>query len=460
MSRFSKLHFPNAPQIVTPPPGPKAKGLLEKQKAIESKAVLYPLSIPLVLDEAKGATVRDVDGNTYIDFFAGIAVANFGHSNPYILDRVKAQLDKLTHALDFPNNPRCELVEKLINIAPGGLKGCSKVLFGGPTGSDAVEGAIKLAKYYTRRYCFIAFEGSYHGQTAMSLTLSSTRKFKEPYVPLVAEIHFLPYPYCYRCVFNLEYPKCSFQCVNYVEHVLDDPYSGIPKPAAIIVEPIQGEGGIVVPPDEFLSRLRDVASKYDVLLIVDEIQTGFGRTGKMFACEYSNITPDIVTMAKAIGGVGLPLSAVVYSERLDVWGPGAHLGTFRGHVLAMAAGAAAIDFILENDLLAHAKRMGERILNGLRDLAKSSKYIGEVRGKGLMVGVEFVKDKESKKPWKEIVDKIQIECFKRGLIVWKAGHYGNILRLLPPLVVTEELVDKGLEIISDTVQYVEKSFSS
>jgi len=454
--KFSGLHFPEAPKIVVEPPGPKSKQLLDKQRELESKAVLYPLAIPLALEASKGATVKDVDGNIYIDFFGGIAVLSVGHSNPVVLKAVREQEEKLIHALDFPTTPRIKLAEKLVEISPGGLKGNSKVLFGGPTGSDAVEAAIKLAKYNSKRIGVIAFEGSYAGQTEMSLALSSTKKFKERYVPLAPETHFVPYAYCYRCAFGLRHPECDLQCVKYVGHVLEDPYSGIVKPAAIIAEPVQGEGGIVVPPEGWLSELKRVCEENEVLLIVDEIQAGLGRTGKMFACEHWNTTPDIMTIAKALGGIGLPLSACIYNKKLDTWEPGAHLGTFRGHVLAMAAGLAAINYMQENKLPEHAEKMGRRIRKQLDDLAEESKHIGEVRGKGLMIGVEFVKSKENKQPWKEIVDKVQMKCFQRGLLIWKAGHYANVARFLPPLVITEELVDKGITIFVDAVKEVER----
>ena len=455
---FKEMHYSEAPKIVVSPPGPKAKALLEKQRNFEGKAVLYPLSIPFVPDEAMGATVKDVDGNIYIDLYAGIAVANFGYSNPYIVEATVKQLKKMVHTLDFPSEPREMLAEKIVSIAPGAMRGNSKVLFGGPTGSDAVEAAIKLAKWITKKRAIIAFEGCYHGQTAMALNLSSGRKFKDPYVPLAPEVHFAPYAYCYRCPFKLEYPNCGVRCVDYVEHLLEDPYSGIPSPAAIIVEPIQGEGGIIVPPEEFLSRLRRIADKYDVPLIIDEIQCGMGRTGKWWACEYSNVTPDIMTIAKAIGALGLPLSAIVYKKELDIWSPGAHLGTFRGHILAMAAGAAAIEFAEKHNLLDHVVKLGEESLKFLKDLAEESKYIGEARGKGLMLAIELVKDKDSKEPNPNVASKIQKEAFKKGIIVWKAGHYANVIRLLPPLVITKELMFKGLEILRDVIKDVERRY--
>jgi len=457
--KFSSLNIRGAPKILVEPPGPRAKELLKLQGELEGSPVLYPHSIPLVPELARGATIQDVDGNLYIDLFAGIAVLNFGHSNPYILEKVKKQLEKLIHTLDFPTAPRLELVKRLVKVAPGELKDNAKVIFGGPTGSDAVEAAIKLAKYYTKRHGIIAFEGSYHGQTSASLAISSTKKFKDPFLPLISEVHFLPYAYCYRCVFDLKYPKCNLQCAKYIEHILEDPYSGLSKPAAIIVEPVQGEGGIIVPPNDFLVKLRDITRKYDILLIVDEIQTGFGRTGKIFASEYSGISPDIMTVAKAIGGIGLPLSAVIYNKKFDVWESGAHLGTFRGHVLAMVAGAAAIDFMLENDLTTHVEKIGNMVLNMFKDLSRDVEYIGDVRGKGLMIGVEFVKDRETKEPFKELLNEVQINCFKRGVLVWKAGHYGNVLRLLPPLVITEDLMQKSLDIIEDTILDISKEYN-
>jgi len=451
--RFSELHFSPAPKILVEPPGPKAKELLKKQLEIEGKAaVIYPYQIPLAIDSALGATIKDVDGNTYLDFVGGIAVMNVGSANPTVLKAVEKQQSKLVHALDFPNTNRIELIQKLREIAPGNLKGKMKITFGGPTGSDAVEAAIKCAKFNTKRYGFIAFTGSYHGQTTFTQALSSSTKYKKDNIPTVPEVHFVPYPYCYRCAFGTFYPDCDLQCLKYLEDVITNPYSGVVKPAAVITEAIQGEGGIIVPPDEWLLELRKICSKNDVLLIVDEIQTGFARTGKMFACEHSGVTPDIMTIAKAIGGIGYPLSACCYDERLDTgW---AHMGTFRGNVIAMTAGLRAVKFMQEHRLAEYASEMGEKILKQLTDLADESKYIGEVRGKGMMIGIEFVKNKNNKIPYGEIVKDIRIKCFKKGLITWTSGL--STIRLLPPLVITEEQIDKGLEILANAIKEAEK----
>jgi len=389
----------------------------------------------------------------YIDFFGGSGVLNVGHCNPEVLEAVKEQEKLLIHALDFPTRPRIELMKKLLEIAPGELRNNAKAFFGGPTGSDAVEAAAKLAKYSTGRHGFLAFEGAYHGMTAGALSLSSGKKFKENFVPLLPEIHFAPYAYCYRCAFGNEFPDCGLQCARYVEHLLDDPHSGIVDPAAIMIEAIQGEGGSIVPPDDYLRELRRICNDYSVLLIIDEIQAGLGRTGRMFACEHSNTTPDIMTISKAIGGIGYPLCR----RDLDKWTSGAHIGTFRGQCVAMAAGLAALNFMERNDLPSHAAKLGSHMLERLQVLMDESRYIGDVRGKGLMVGIEFVKDKKTKKPADAVAREVRKQCYMRGLIVELGGHYSNVVRFLPPLVLTEELADKGLHVFNEAVKDTERN---
>lgn len=455
-TNLAELHFPGAPLIQSGLPGPKAGEFLEAQQELESSAYKYSRTLPFVPQEARGATIKDLDGNIFIDFFAGIGVVNVGHSNPQVLATAQAQEEQLIHSLDFPAPPRVELMRKLGEIAPQGLRGQAKVMFGAPSGSDAVEGAIKLAKHYTGRHTLIAFSGSYHGQTSGALALSSGRGFKEEYLPLLPDVHFAPYPYCYRCSFKQNRESCGLLCLNYLAELLRDPYSGVVKPAAIIVEPIQGEGGVIVPPDDFLPELRRLADEEEIPLIVDEIQTGFGRTGRMFACEHGQVTPDIMTLAKSLGGIGYPLAAVLYHEKLDTVKPGGHMGTFRGYLAAMAAGAAAIDFMLENKLTEHATRLGESLLAELRKLQEEIIQIGEIRGKGLFIALELVKDRETKEPYPELVQAVQRRCFERGLLVWSAGHFGNVLRMMPPLVITKELAMKGLEIFSQTMRELAK----
>jgi diaminobutyrate-2-oxoglutarate transaminase len=406
----------------------------------------------MAIRRARGATVEDVDGNRYIDFFGGAGVMNVGHSNPRVVDAVKSQVDALTHALDFPNPSRRQLVETLAALVPRSL---TRFLFGGPTGSDAVESAVKLAKYTSGRYPLIAFEGSYHGMTAGALSLCSGRPFKEDFLPLLPEVHFVPYAYCYRCAFGKDPSTCELECAEYLDHVLEDPHSGVGMPAAVIVEAIQGEGGSIVPPEGFIARVREICDRHGVLLIADEVQAGFCRTGKMFSFEHSGTVPDIVTMSKALGGIGLPISGIAYKEELDSWPPGKHIGTFRGNVCAYAAGAAAIDFMTENGLADHALKLGGLILSALKELESDSAIVGEARGKGLMLGVELVEDKATKKPAPELAKGLRTACHRRGLLIEIGGHYNNVARFLPPLIVTEELAMKGLDVFADAVREVE-----
>lgn len=451
---FADLSFRDAPSIRTPPPGPRSQELLDYQRTHEASVVSYPRGLPMALCQAKGATVADVDGNVYIDFFGGAGVMAVGHANPQVTDAIIQQVGRLTHTLDIPSPPRRQLAERVLSLLPSAV---NRLLFGGPTGSDAVEAAVKLAKFNTGRHAMIAFEGAYHGMTAGALSLSSGRAFKQGIGSLLPEVHFTPYAYCYRCPFKRTPDTCALECADYLERRLDDPHSGVTPPAAVIVEPIQGEGGSIVPPPEFLARVRAICDKHEVLLIADEIQSGFCRTGRMFAFEHSGIVPDIVTMGKALGGAGFPLSAVAYKEALNTLPPGLHIGTFRGNVAAFAAGAAALDFMQSNNLAEHAATVGHEMLTALAELERSSSIVGEVRGKGLMLGVEFVHDRTTKQPAPDVATSVRTLCHQRGVLIEIGGHYSNVARFLPPLVVTRELAMKGTEIFIECVKEVEVS---
>ena len=451
---FQDLSFADAPLIKVTPPGPRSKEYLDHQSRRESSAVSYPKGMPMAFRRAKGSTVEDVDGNIYIDFFAGAGVMAVGHSNPEVIEAIQKQLVELTHALDFPNPSRWALVEALIEILPQGL---SRVFFGGPTGSDAVESAVKLAKYNTGRYPMIAFQGSYHGMTAGALSLCSGLSFKEDFLPLIPEVHFVPYAYCYRCALGKQPESCDIDCARYLDFILDDPHSGVGKPAAVIIEAIQGEGGSIVPPEQFLPRIREICDKYDVLMIDDEIQAGFCRTGAMFACDHTGTIPDIMTMSKSLGGLGLPISAIAYREELNTFPKGKHIGTFRGNVVACAGGVAALGFMIRNELAEYSLKLGELMLSMLKEIEKDSGIVGEARGKGLMLGVEFVKDKATKEPAPELATSVRTLCHRRGLLIEIGGHYSNVARFLPPLILTEELAKKGIEILADSVREAERS---
>ncbi len=454
--KLSSLNYKDAPKIVTTPPGPKSQEVLQRQKSFEGSAVSYPKGIPVAFKDAKGATLRDVDGNIYIDFFGGAGVLGAGHLNPSILSAIRKQEEHLIHTLDLATNVREELSEKLIRSAPGTLMRNAKVIFGGPTGSDAVEAAVKLAKYNSNATTMLSFEGGYHGMTGNALAVTANTFFKKHYMPMGQSVQFLPYAYCYRCPFDLEHPNCDLACAKYIDHVLSDPGSGVCDVAGLIIEPIQGEGGSIVPPDGFLREIRKITEEHSIPLIADEIQAGLGRTGNLFSCEGTGITPDIITMSKALGGgIGFPLSGIMYKKELDIWHPGAHIGTFRGFLPAMAGGIAYLDFLKEKNILQHVTALGDHILKRLKEIEEKCKIIGEVRGRGLMLGIEIVQDKHTKQPAKDMAEEIRLEAAKKGIIIEVGGHYHNVVRLLPPLVLTKELADKGVNVLENALKTIE-----
>jgi diaminobutyrate-2-oxoglutarate transaminase len=453
---FDELHFEPAPALAGEVPGPGSREMLAEQDELESSARSYPRSVPVAIEAGRGATMRDVDGNTFIDFFGGAGVLNVGHNHPAVMRAASEQQEKLVHALDFPTKPKLRLMRKLKSLLPGSLRERARFHFGGPTGSDAIEAALKLTHAHTGRDAVIAFQGSYHGMTNGALSVTSDVGFGGS---AVSPVHFMPYPYCYRCPLGLKPDSCEMACARLLDTSLEDPHSGIPLPAAILIEPIQGEGGTIVPPDGYLSEVRRIAHKHEVPLICDEIQTGFARTGKMFAVEHDGVTPDVMTLSKALGGIGYPLSCIAYDSELDGWKPGAHIGTFRGHQVAMAAGFAAIEFMQEVDLPEHAAMLGELTLGLLREAQDTLPSIGDVRGRGLMIGIELVKDRDTKEPWPEMAAQVRSECFRRGVIIEVGGHFGNVARFLPPLVITRELLLTGVEIFVESVHAAEEALA-
>jgi diaminobutyrate-2-oxoglutarate transaminase len=455
-NNFEELHFEPAPALSGEVPGPRSREMLAEQDELESSARSYPRSIPVAIEEGRGATMRDVDGNTFIDFFGGAGVLNVGHNHPAVARAATEQQEKLVHALDFPTRPKLRLMRRLKELLPGRLRESARFHFGGPTGSDAIEAALKLTRGHTGRDAVIAFQGSYHGMTTGALSVTSDVGLGGP---TASPVHFMPYPYCYRCPLGLKPDSCEMACARLLDTSLEDPHSGIPKPAAVLIEPIQGEGGTIVPPDGYLSEVRRITRKHDVPLICDEIQTGFARTGKMFACEHDGVTPDVMTLSKALGGIGYPISCIAYDAEFDDWKPGAHIGTFRGHQVAMAAGFAAIEFMQEVDLAGHAAALGELTLGLLREVQDTLPSVGDVRGRGLMIGIELVKDRDTKEPWPEMAAQIRTECFRKGVIIEVGGHFGNVARFLPPLVITRELLLTGVEIFVESVHEAEQALA-
>jgi 2,4-diaminobutyrate 4-transaminase len=449
---LQELSFEDAPRIVVKPPGPKSKELLTQQSTLETKAVVYSKAFPIAIDSAKGSTIKDVDGNLFIDWVSGICVLNLGHNNPFVTAAVKSQIERIWHALEIPTEARVHFLEKLHSVLPGRLRGNAKVLLT-VTGGDACEAAISLAKHVTGRNTIVAFGGSYHGVHQGIISLTSDRHYLESAHIVRSGAFHLPYPYSYRFPLPVERSGDEGKVVlRYLEDLLVDEHSGLDRPAGILVEPVQGEGGYIVPPDDFLPGLRDIADRFQIPLIIDEVQTGFGRTGKFWGCEVTDTSPDIMCVSKSVGA-GIPLSLIAYKKEYDETVPEAfHLGTYRGNPLAMAAGAASIDYIRNSNLLNHVSRLGEKARAKFAEIAASSKNVGEVRGVGFMIGNEIVESKQTKTPSKQTAVRIRKDMFENGLLMHTCGHYGNVLRFMAPLVISENLLDRGMEIYAKAVK--------
>lgn len=459
---LKKYHFSENAKIVSPAvPGLKSMELLMKQEEMESNNRSYPRGIPIAFDKAKGANITDVDGNMYIDFFSGCGVLNFGHNNPDILADISKYPNAILQAMDFPTKIKIDFMEKLLASLPKEMQGKCKINFGGPTGSDAVESAMKLAKIYTKRNGIISFQGSYHGMTMGALSVTSASSKRECISNLDTDVQFMPYCSQYRCPMKCnKNGNCKFECINFFQNSLENPYSGINKPAAIIIEPIQGEGGTYIPKDGWLEKIVDIARRNDVLVIFDEIQSGFYRTGKLFSFEHTNAIPDIITMSKGIGGIGLPLSLILFKKELDVWKPGTHIGTFRGNQMAMMAGSSAMKLAKKLDIETHVKEVGKIMHERLDGIEEKFDFIGDVRSKGMMFGVEYVKNKESREPNSKLAKEIRTLCYKNGLLVEIGGYHDNVVRFLPPLVITENIAKNGLDIFEMANSLAEKNIKS
>ncbi|MBD1833094.1 aspartate aminotransferase family protein [Cyanobacteria bacterium FACHB-472] len=444
-------------------PGPLSQRYLNRQTQRESNARTYPRRIPIAISEAKGIYVKDADGNLYFDCLAGAGTLALGHNHPVVLEAMRGVLDENLplHTLDLTTPVKDQFVEELFASLPPAFAQNARIQFCGPSGADAVEAAVKLVKTATGQRSLLSFHGAYHGMTHGALSLTGNLAPKEAIAGLMPDVHFLPYPYHYRCPFGFGGEVGHRIGSGYIEHLLDDPESGIIPPAGMILEIVQGEGGVIPAPDSWIRDIRRITRDRHIPLIVDEIQTGWGRTGKLYAFEHSGITPDVVLLSKAIGG-SLPLSVVLYNQDLDKWQPGAHAGTFRGNQMAMAAGTATLRYILENQLADRAAAKGDRLMTHLRRIQSESRCMGEVRGRGLMVGVEIVNpealaDRCGNHPaYPAMARQIQSECIRRGLIIEIGGRFGSVLRFLPPLIVTAEQIDSISEIFLAAVKAAEK----
>ena len=434
------------PHIKTPLPGPKAKEIIERDHRHSSPA--YGRVYPLVVKEGRGMVIEDVDGNLFLDFMAGIAVANTGHSHPRVVKAIEEQARKFLHICgsDFYYEPMAELAEKLSQLAPGSG---NKKVFLTNSGTETVEAAIKLARYSTKRQHIIAFQGAFHGRSLGALSLTASRSsHRAHFGPLIPGVHHLPYGFCQRCPYHLTYGSCGIECVEVLEKTLFRHEIAPEEIAAIFVEPIQGEGGYIVPPPEYLPMLQDLCRRHGILLVLDEIQSGFGRTGKMFACEHWGIEPDILCVAKGIAS-GMPLGAMIAREEISTWTRSTHGSTFGGNPVACAAALATIA-VIEDGLVQNSAEVGGYLKDQLSRLKIKHAVISDVRGLGLMLGAEFARPDAGRTPDPKLRDQVMQKCFEKGLLLLSCGE--STLRFCPPLIVTRAEVDTAVEIFDAAIE--------
>ena len=441
----------NAPSIKTPLPGPRAKAIIERDKAVVSPS--YTRGYPLVIARGEGASVEDVDGNVFLDCAAGIAVNSTGHSHPEVVQAITDQAQKFLHmsGTDFYYEPQVRLAEEMAAITP--ISGGVRTFFGN-SGTEAVEACLKLSRYATGRSNIIAFLGGFHGRTMGSLALTSSKAIhRRGFGPLMPGVYHAPYADCYRCPLGLSSTNCAAECLDFLDQQILVHLVSPDEVAAIIVEPIQGEGGYVVAPDQFLQRLRELTRLHGMLFVADEVQSGMGRSGKMFAIEYTGVEPDMMAVAKGIAS-GLPLGVAVARSGLMAWPPGAHASTFGGNPVSCAASLATIK-LLKEKLVANAADVGAHVMSGLRSLMDTHPLIGDVRGRGLMVGVELVRDRTTKERATDERDAVVTAAFHRGLLILGAGK--NAVRFSPPLVLTREQADTAIRIFDEALTEVERA---
>ena len=433
------------PSIKTALPGPKAKAIIDRDRTVVSPS--YTRGYPLVIERGTGSTVEDVDGNLFLDCAAGIAVNSTGHSHPDVVKAITGQAQKFLHmsGTDFYYEPQVRLAEELASIVP--IKNGVRSFFGN-SGTEAIEACIKLARYATGRPDIIAFLGGFHGRTLGSLALTASKAIqRRGFGPLMSGVFHAPYADCYRCPLGLKPETCAAECLDFIDHQILVHLVSPEEVAAIVVEPIQGEGGYIVAPDQFLQRLRDITRANGILLVADEVQSGMGRSGKMFAIEHAGVEPDIVAIAKGIAS-GLPLGVAAARADLMQWPPGAHASTFGGNPVSCAAALATIT-LLKEQLVTNAAAVGAHLLSGLKDLMNKHRLIGDVRGRGLMIGVELVRDRTTKERASDERDAVVNAAFRRGLLILGAGK--NAVRFSPPLVLTRAEAETAVRIFDEAL---------
>ncbi len=434
--------------------------ILLSQEHYESEVRSYPRRIPIAIKTTRGVIVEDTKGQTYVDCLAGAGALPLGYNHSEIKQVMITQLSEGVpyQTLDLTTPSNDAFIKAVVQFLPANFAKTARIQVCGPSGADAVEAAIKLAKLYTTRNTMASFHGAYHGMTNGSLALTGSLSAKGRRTGLMSDVHFFPFPYSYRCSFGLGGEAGAKQSIRYIESVLCDDESGITKPAAIIVEPIQGEGGVIPASIEWLQELRRITSEHGILLIFDEIQCGVGRSGDNFAFEAAGIEPDILVLSKAVGG-GMPMSIILYNEKFDCWNAGEHTGTFRGNQLAMASGAKTLEIIKRDNLTENAKLRGQQLRAGLKSLQAQFPEIGDVRGRGLMNAIEIVKPGQQNKLGQAVADPelaatIQRSALEHGLIIEKGGRQGAVLRFLPPLIISEVQIDFVIATLSKSLSVV------
>lgn len=444
MPTIPKTHS-DLPQLITELPGPKARAVVERDHAVMSPS--YTRDYPLVIARGQGAMVEDVDGNRFLDLNAGIAVCSTGHSHPKVVQAIREQAEKFLHmsGTDFYYENMVEFGEKLARLAPGPDP---RRVYYGNSGTEAIEAALKMARYHTGRDKFVAFLGGFHGRTMGALSLTGSKAVqKKGFAPLLGGVTHIPYANCYRCAYGMQPETCHVECVKVLEDELFKTILPAEEVAAIFVEPVQGEGGYVVPPTKFFDELQAVARRHGILIVADEVQCGMGRTGRMYASDHFGLDPDIIALAKGIAS-GLPLGATVAKAQYMQWTPGAHASTFGGNPVSIAAGLATLE-LLEQELVDNAARLGARMFDRMKAWPSRFRYVGDVRGLGLMLGVELVKDQATKERAPELRKEIVHRLFHRGLLVLGAGQ--NTLRLSPPLVLNDAQADYALDTMEEVL---------
>jgi 4-aminobutyrate aminotransferase len=447
-----EMHAQFGPKLICPLPGPKARRAVEADYRLISPS--YTRSYPLVARRGRGVRVEDVDGNEFLDFAAGIAVVSTGHCHPEVVAAIQKQAAELIHisGTDFFHEPLTDLAQKLSAIAP--MPGPHRFFYGN-SGAEAIECALKLARYHTGRQQVIAFLGAFHGRTMGALSLTGSKpQQKRRFSPLVPGVTHVRYPYAYRgCTGGPQEEEAfSMGCARYIEEKLFKTILAPEEVAAVFVEPIQGEGGYVVAPDNFMRELRAICDRHGILLVVDEVQSGAGRTGKWWAVEHSGVEPDIVCMAKGIAS-GMPLGVCMSRAEIMDWVPGSHASTFGGNPISIAAALATIN-VLEREGIANAARVGEKMLERLRGWKKTHPLVGDVRGRGLMIGIELVKDKTTREPVTALRNRVETLAFERGLMILGCGE--TSIRLCPPLIVSEHEATVALDLLEDALSQAEK----